>query len=339
MALLSIILPVYNVASFLRQSLDSVFLQPESKDCEVILINDGSTDNSLQIAIEYAEKYENIHVIDKGNEGVSATRNQGIEASHGDYLFFMDSDDILHPKALRIIFESLTKHNPDILTWQYATFYTRPKYARGFSQKDLIPLNQNPQEAFNKLMTLGFAVSPCTKAFRRGLFDDKIRFDSNMSYGEDMFFCWKSILLAKKIMYIPFPLYYYRQSGCSAVSRYHDALYEKYRIAFDEIYDFATERNMMTEDVSKDIDYHFAYCLSSLTLMEAKAPYSLQEKEAHLLTIIHDTRIERALRNDSRLSAPIYTLARKGEVHKMLANAKRIQLKSRLLFPLKKLLK
>ena len=88
MALLSIILPVYNVEALLRQSLDSIFRQKHNCECEVIIVTAGSTDNSLSIAREYEKRYNNLKVIDKANEGVSATRNKGLDEAKGDYVFF-----------------------------------------------------------------------------------------------------------------------------------------------------------------------------------------------------------------------------------------------------------
>ena len=92
MILVSIIIPVYNASKYLYRCLDSI-LNQTFRDFELILINDGSTDNSLEILREYETKDSRIIVIDKPNEGVSAARNQGIEIAKGEYIMFCDSDD------------------------------------------------------------------------------------------------------------------------------------------------------------------------------------------------------------------------------------------------------
>lgn len=96
---LSIIIPIYNVENYLAECLDSVFAQ-KIKNMEVVCINDGSTDNSLQIAENYAQRYSNIHVISQNNQGLSAARNTGIRHATGDYVFFLDSDDTLNDASV-----------------------------------------------------------------------------------------------------------------------------------------------------------------------------------------------------------------------------------------------
>lgn len=90
----SIIVPVYNVEKYLAKCLDSLVNQT-LKDIEIICINDGSTDNSLEILNTYAQKDSRITIIDKKNEGVSAARNTGLNISKGEYIMFVDSDDYL----------------------------------------------------------------------------------------------------------------------------------------------------------------------------------------------------------------------------------------------------
>lgn len=338
MPLISIVLPIYNVERYLRQTLYSIFSQPEAEECEVILINDGSTDHSFQIASEYAVTRSNIILINKDNEGVSSTRNLGIDKATGDYIFFIDADDILHPNALQIIFEGLKLLNPDILTWHYETFYSKPKF-KSLPKSEIIRLLDGDNRTnFNWLMGKGVAVSVYNKVIRRELLDG-IRFDTTLSYGEDMFFSWKCFQIAKNIAYYPGILYYYRQTGCSAVSRFHNNLYENYKAAFEDIAVFAEQHKLVTDLLLKDIDYHFACRLTALASMETRAPYPTKEKEARLLVIIQDKRIHRALWNDSRLNSSIYQLARRGKVRKMLFHTKLQHLKSRLLFPIKRLLK
>ena len=92
MVTLSVIVPVYNTEKYLRECLDSVINQT-LKDIEIICINDGSTDRSLDILKEYALKDNRIKIIDKKNEGVAAARNDGIRIANGEFVCFMDSDD------------------------------------------------------------------------------------------------------------------------------------------------------------------------------------------------------------------------------------------------------
>lgn len=113
--ILSIIIPVYNVENYLSYCLDSILVQSFS-DYEIILINDGSKDNSKNICIKYAEKYKNIKLINQENAGLSEARNVGIKNSKGKYLLFIDSDDFLvKDNTLNNIISAIKKYEPDLL--------------------------------------------------------------------------------------------------------------------------------------------------------------------------------------------------------------------------------
>ncbi|MEI0606088.1 glycosyltransferase family 2 protein [Brachyspira pulli] len=112
--MVSIIIPVYNVSKYLRTCLDSVINQTY-KDLEIICINDGSTDDSLEILKEYSNKDNRIIIIDKKNAGVSAARNDGIEKSSGEYLFCMDSDDYIDNDFIEVFYNNAKKNNSDLV--------------------------------------------------------------------------------------------------------------------------------------------------------------------------------------------------------------------------------
>lgn len=116
----SVIVPVYNVEPFLKDCLDSLVNQTINlKDIEILLINDGSTDNSLSICYEYQKNYECIKVFTKDNEGLSATRNYGIKRATGKYLFFIDSDDLLTSETIEEVtnYFDTVKSQVDLVTY------------------------------------------------------------------------------------------------------------------------------------------------------------------------------------------------------------------------------
>jgi len=337
--LLSIIIPVYNVEKYLRDTLNSLTKQRRFNECELLLINDGSKDNSIEIQREYESCFDNIRVIDKPNEGVSATRNRGIDEATGEYLYFMDADDLLHPQAISIILNEIVANNADIVTWNFATFYSKPKFAQ-ISAINFVNVDNSDRRAFNYLTEKGCAVSLCSKAIRRSLFANPIiRLIPDMTYGEDMFVSWKCIIKAKSISYLELPLYCYRQTGNSAISRFHANLYETYRTAFDDLKNFLHDSGLGTDDLLKDLDYHFARRIPALTSMESKAPYDSSHQQNHLTKVLEDEYICRALKTDERLKGDIYDLARNKDVGKMLSSARMAALRSKLLFPLKKFFK
>lgn len=109
-SLISIIVPVYNVSKYIRKSLDSIVSQTYT-NTEILLIDDGSKDDSGIICDEYAQRYSNIRVYHKTNGGVSSARNIGIKEAKGDYLTFIDSDDVVEPDMLDIMYGNAKKYN------------------------------------------------------------------------------------------------------------------------------------------------------------------------------------------------------------------------------------
>ena len=111
--IISIIVPVYNVEEYLHYCIDSILAQSYN-NIEVLLINDGSTDNSESICLSYANIDKRIHYIYQKNSGVSAARNLGLKQSKGEYIYFIDADDYIHPKTLEILFQNINKGNYDL---------------------------------------------------------------------------------------------------------------------------------------------------------------------------------------------------------------------------------
>lgn len=112
---LSIIIPIYNVEKYLNDCLNSI-LETQHNDWEIILVNDGSTDSSLNIAEQYREKNNNINIISQDNKGLSAARNAGIEVAIGKYLFFLDSDDYIDVKELEKMVDIALINDLDLLS-------------------------------------------------------------------------------------------------------------------------------------------------------------------------------------------------------------------------------
>ena len=102
---LSVIIPVYNVAPYIAKCLESIYFQDVDKgDYEIIIVNDGSTDNSLSIVKKTIVNWENVKLIDQSNGGLSCARNSGLDCAIGDYVWFVDSDDWIESNSLKRIF-------------------------------------------------------------------------------------------------------------------------------------------------------------------------------------------------------------------------------------------
>ncbi len=222
---LSVIVPVYNAEKYLAQCIDSIIDQDGK--FEIIAINDGSTDKSLNILQHYAEKYSNIKVITQKNQGVSASRNKGISEAKGDYIIFVDSDDWLEEDAFEQILKQLKKDSPDVLLTAYYDVYdkewvknTRGEVAANQVQEEAkFPIKKldnlslfSPfysKEAHSDLFYSGTGVRG--QVFRKKFIEEhNFTFPLKISLGEDDFFIYRSFLVNPLVSIIKTPLYNYR---------------------------------------------------------------------------------------------------------------------------------
>lgn len=130
MLLLSIVVPVYNVSSYLSRCLDSLLNQSiDSAAYEIIVVNDGSTDSSLNIAQRYAGNHPQIVIVSQKNGGLSAARNSGVKVARGKYIQFVDSDDYLEPDVLNVLLEKMEREDLDVMhgenmnMWNFGKIY------------------------------------------------------------------------------------------------------------------------------------------------------------------------------------------------------------------------
>jgi len=197
---ISIIVPVYNVAEYLEKSLESLVNQTFD-DYEIILVNDGSNDSSLDILNKYAEKYpEKIVVINKKNGGQASARNLGIEKARGEYVIFVDSDDYIDADTLKITYNQVVKTGADIVCFKnYEVFDDKIIDSR---VKELNASNAIKKYILNQ-------VGPCFKLIKKDIIiQNKLYFPKLKAY-EDIAVMPAYGLFAKKITFIDDKLYYY----------------------------------------------------------------------------------------------------------------------------------
>ena len=156
MKLVSVIIPVYNVYDYLDKCLNSIINQTY-KSLEIIIVNDGSTDNSKDIIEKYSKIDKRITVINTKNNGLSVARNKGIDASHGDYLSFVDSDDYVDNDFIEYLVKLLEEYNSDISVCSFYQNDSNNKkeeiivYNKIEAMKECIAYNNMYSSAWNKL--------------------------------------------------------------------------------------------------------------------------------------------------------------------------------------------
>jgi len=212
----SVIIPVYNVEQYLKQCLDSAVNQT-LKDIEIIVVNDGSTDNSLEIIHEYSNKYKNIKVINKRNEGCYKARNIGLETAQGEYIAFLDSDDYIESNMYEKLYLKAKDTDADIVSSSYYISQDNNLKVVDFSSSiKLLEKSNNKLIGAENILLDAVIWSRIFK--RQMLIDREIKFHSDIHTADDTFFHIISGLNAKKIVYIPDILYTYRISRNGSIT-------------------------------------------------------------------------------------------------------------------------
>ena len=213
---ISIIVPVYNSEQKLKDCLDSLVEQTE-KDLEIIVIDDKSTDHSLEIVESYAKNYSNIRVYrNEQNQGVSKTRNIGISLATGEYITFVDSDDYVNPNMYEELYEVAKRYNePELIT-------TGILFVKGneYRTKDLGFLGKSSPKVIHPIDNEEaiYAESPtaCNKLFRKDTVKD-YKFLEDCLW-EDIAFSFTRFLEADTIVEVPTPNYFYRRDISDGLS-------------------------------------------------------------------------------------------------------------------------
>lgn len=212
----SVIVPIYNAEKYLSACINSIIHQTYS-NFEVILIDDGSTDNSLKISKNFASQNHNIVVISKKNGGVSSARNAGLKQARGNYVMFVDSDDIINKDLIKHLVDMST--DVDIVTSDI----------QPFKDKDTIHTDAMPDSMImTKILNSKLAIvsmlyqkeitgSPCAKLYSMSVLQG-VRFDESITIAEDLLFNFIVMKKAKNIKIASCTGYYYRNNESGAMN-------------------------------------------------------------------------------------------------------------------------
>lgn len=201
--LVSVIIPVYNSKKRLAACLDHVAAL-DYPNLEVILVDDCSTDGSLEICREYERKYSYFHVITKENEGVSVARNRGLQEAHGTYIQFIDSDDFVKKEATSVMVEQMEKDQSDIVI---AGYYDEKAGADHLPKEVVYDTREAFIKDFPELFSSYFLHVPWNKLYRREAV--KKGFPNDLDKGEDLIFNLCVLEEADKISVIHKSVYEY----------------------------------------------------------------------------------------------------------------------------------
>lgn len=200
--MVSILVPVYNAAPFLKECVASLVGQTYT-DLQIVMINDGSTDGSLDIMQELAHQDKRIEIYSKPNGGVASTRNQLLGKVRGDWVLFVDSDDWIELNTVEVLLKEQADGDYDIVAYKM----------KGLSTGRKIHYNQE-QAIRHFLEHTSFRGSLCDKLIRSSLFE-KLLFDENVSYGEDALMVWNVLQRVKNVSVLDMAMYHYRVNANS----------------------------------------------------------------------------------------------------------------------------
>ena len=246
--LVSVIMPVYNVAGYLSQCLDSIIHQTY-RHIEIICINDGSTDDSLQILNQYAAKDARILVIDQKNTGLSGARNTGIEAAQGEYMMFVDSDDWIELNTCELVVGKALETESDVILWPYIREQDHKSNKKEVFHTPIIIFHEHEveEQLYRRLFgpinnelrhpeNLDALVTACMKLFKSSIVkENSLSFIDTKKIGtEDALFNIHYFGYVRKAVYLNEYLYHYRRDNISSLTtKYKPDLLKQWECLFN----------------------------------------------------------------------------------------------------------
>lgn len=288
---ISIIVPVYNVKQYLNQCIDSI-IDAYRDGIEVILVDDGSKDESGKICDEYSNKYDFIKVVHRENGGLSAARNTGIKLAQGKYIWFVDSDDYIENNSIDVLFEVIKK-DTDMIFMNYRQFNSNGEtyFYQAFSESD--DLNIEPYKYLNSLGNLSYAAQKFI--IKRKLILDNNLFFTEGIYHEDEDWTPRAVCIAKSFTTVMEPLYNYRVGNPNSITGMLNPKKVLDKIIISKNLYNRIKENNISDDMSKffktRIAHNYVAALNEAAMYDKEVRTKLLselKKEKYLLDGIKD---------------------------------------------------
>ncbi len=349
---ISIVVPVYKVEKYLHQCVDSI-LNQTFYDFELILVNDGSPDNSPAICDEYASKDKRVTVIHQKNGGQTAARNAGLKRARGKYVFFVDSDDWLELNALEIACKSAIDNDADIVTFDSYFNYSfhqspvkQPIPSGVFDKAGLIK-NIYPKMIYSgRFFYFGIYAAMWNKIFRRSLLTpNMVNVDPAIKLGEDGVTTFATFLDAEKVCVLGGQyLYHYRDNNISLTRSYCRDQFDSVIKLINALRDINKNKNVY--DLSDQINYYLAYNIRSIFIEEFYYRYkkSFAERYRYLRSIAGNSFVTESIADLNIENLPpdpkrFMNLLQKGKINLLIIDTIIVALKMRAKLNIRKILK
>lgn len=232
---LSLIIAMFNIEKYIAECLNSCIIQKNVSfdDFEIIVVNDGSTDRSREIANDFLLKYDNIRIVDRHNGGLSAARNTGLLNARGEYVWFIDGDDKIVDFSVSFLIEKINKYHSDVYMVDYSLFYegntNTPKFNCNLPKE--IFAGKKIMESQRRILPMMAWLSIYNRNY---LLKERIAFTEGIIH-EDLDFSVRSHYLAKSIFYTAESLYCYRMNSTGSIMSNVRKNYTKSVISYDII--------------------------------------------------------------------------------------------------------
>ena len=301
---ISVIIPVYNVEKYLRKCVESVEAQTY-QDYKIILVDDGSTDESGKLCDALAQKNERITVMHQTNKGQGVARNAAINLCDTEYILFVDSDDYIHPELLERCMGAAQKHNCDIVLFDAVSVDESGKTGALYD----LPVSTNKVLTKSEKCILSKNPSPCDKLYKTSLFKDNNIYYPGKVWYEDLRTIPKVLLFADKIVKLESePLYYYFQRSNSTMhTPNYDRIVKERIDAVDDLRDYYKANNLY-EEYKDVLDFVVIYHGFLLPCLEMYRKTGNHKKYMDVLLKALKDRVQNPPAN------PYLTLLRKNEI-------------------------
>ena len=274
----TVVLPVYNIENYIKRNLESLVNQT-LKEVEILCINDGSTDNTLNIVKEYAKKCKNITVIDKENEGAWKSRLFGLRKARGKYTIVLDSDDYVHPEFLEKLYNKAEETNADITVcgYQRMSEETNHVYSKEMVnwEDKVVDMGKNPED------TISINTSLWNKLIKTEIIKDMPDLSKKPLICEDVMFLLFAYLITKKIVFINDILYYYmihQNSIITTVKKEKIETSKELMLEIKQVYENHENGKKLKEVLSAITFLHFGVSLMTRVIINKETTLSKEIK-------------------------------------------------------------
>lgn len=295
--LISVIVPVYNVEKYLERCLDSIVNQTY-KNLEVLLVNDGSKDASLNICEEYALKDQRIKVISQENKGAAAARNTGINNAVGEYITFVDSDDYIDLNMYEEMMEINNQYNCDVVMCDcykekdnLREVFTHP-IRPGFYDKDMLYKEYFPSLLMTNSVDYPATISNWLLLIKRNIINDnELRYKEGMRFSEDLLFGSQVMYYANNFYYMKEKCYYHYMFNPTSVTK---TFYQDKWILMKQLHTFIEEFFLSKEDYDfqRQVDLSLLYIVYHCINNVKNSNLSKEEKNNRITKLLNDTKVK-----------------------------------------------